>query len=185
MSLSHIQSHPNIDLEPSLVTRTQTSLHARFDGISMRSILRQVSSCINATSCRVDDINNNNKNKGDALKTRQTSTISCTTNSSTAAANIVEIPTSSPRLSQSSLDSDHALRPDRHALARLVRRVLSNPWIQPFILSLMCLQLTVLIIGTTNRNLDLFIFHVPWHDLFYLVVFMFYTLELLCEGVAH
>jgi hypothetical protein len=181
------QSHLNTDLEASLITRTKTSLHARFDGISMRSILRQVSSCIHATSCRVVDINNNNKNenKGDVLKTCQTSTISCTTNSSTAAANIVEIPTSSPRLSQSSSNSDHALRPNRHVLARLVRRVLSNAWIQPFILFLMCLQLTVLIIGTTNRNLDLFTFYVPWHDVCYLVVFIFYTLELVCKGVAY
>jgi hypothetical protein len=92
MSLSHIQSHLNTDLEASLITRTKISLHARFDGIAMRSILRQVSLCINATSYRVVDINNNNnRNRGDILKTCQTGTISCTTNSSTAAANIVDI----------------------------------------------------------------------------------------------
>ncbi|KAF2827057.1 hypothetical protein CC86DRAFT_350319 [Ophiobolus disseminans] len=76
----------------------------------------------------------------------------------------------------------------RCSIVKASERVLSNKWVHTFLMSLILLQLAVLIADTTDQDTGhpdgLSTFGSQWKDTFYLVVFIFYTIEVLLKSAT-
>ena len=172
------------DATDSLLSETKNSWHSKSNKTSIHSILRELSSCLYRTSCRVIDISDNE----DVLQTHEASNPSCT-NSLNAAISTFETPSLSSPLFPSCRHSHYAPIPDRRFLVRAVRRILYNVWTQPFMLFLVLLQMVVLIWDTigyrTPYGIHLFSFGGSWNDSFYPIIIFLNTVELVCKGALH